>query len=100
MPTFATFGTLRAHPGKRDELLTLMLDNQVPMDGCELYVLGPHPEDEDAICIVEHWRDEASHKASLELPEVRATIQQAMPLIAGMDGASFTVRGGIAPTSG
>jgi quinol monooxygenase YgiN len=95
MSAFVMFGTFHAHAGQRDQLLQLMLANQIEMDGCELYLIGPHPEDPDAICIVERWRDEAAHAASLDDPEVRATIEQAMPLIAGMDGTRFTPAGGI-----
>jgi quinol monooxygenase YgiN len=89
------FGTFTAHPGKRDELLGVLLGEQRPMDGCELYLVGPAAEDPDAICIVERWRDEAAHDASLQDPHVRSTIERAMPLIAGMSGQKFEPTGGI-----
>ena len=95
MPGFVMFGTFRATPGKRDELLSLLLADQQPMDGCELYLVGPSGEDPDAICIVERWVDEAAHAASLALPSVRATIERAMPLIAEMSGTKFEPTGGI-----
>ncbi len=95
MPGFVMYGTFRAHPGKREELLELLLAEQQDMDGCELYLVGPSADDPDAVCIVERWRDEAAHAASLQLPEVRATIQRAMPLIADMQGTKFEPTGGI-----
>jgi hypothetical protein len=49
----------------------------------------------DTIWIFELWRDEAAHRASLELPQVRATIERARPLIAGIDGAKLEPAGGV-----
>jgi hypothetical protein len=40
-------------------------------------------------------RDEAAHRASLELPQVRATIERARPLIAAIDGAKLEPAGGV-----
>ncbi|MCW2921035.1 MAG: Antibiotic biosynthesis monooxygenase [Thermoleophilia bacterium] len=95
MAGFVMFGTFRATPGRRDELLELMLAEQQPMPGCELYLVGPSGDDPDAICIVERWTDEAAHAASLTLPNVRATIERAMPLSADMSGTKFEPAGGI-----
>jgi quinol monooxygenase YgiN len=45
--------------------------------------------------VVEVWRDEAAHRASLETPEVRAAIQHGMPLIARINGVKLEPVGGL-----
>jgi len=80
---YGLIGKMIAAPGKRDELLALMLDTTGEMPGCHLYLLATDPADPDAIWITEAWEDEAAHRASLTLPEVQATITKARPLIAG-----------------
>ncbi|MCC6984118.1 MAG: antibiotic biosynthesis monooxygenase [Bauldia sp.] len=80
---YGLIGKMIAAPGKRDELLALMLDTTGEMPGCHLYLLATDPADADAIWISEVWEDEAAHRASLTLPEVQATIARARPLIAG-----------------
>lgn len=80
-------GKMRAQPGKRDELLAILLASTGSMPGCLSYVVARDPADADAIWITEVWDRRDSHKASLQLPEVQAAIRQAMPLIAGFDSS-------------
>lgn len=82
-------GKLIAAPGKRDELAAILLDGTDTMPGCLSYVVALDPKDPNAIWVTEVWTDAAAHKASLELPQVRAAIAKARPLIAGF-GESFT----------
>lgn len=82
---FGLMGKMRAQPGKRDELLDILLGSTGAMPGCLSYVIARDPSDADAIWVTEVWDTRDSHKASLQLPEVRAAIGQAMPLIAGFD---------------
>jgi quinol monooxygenase YgiN len=46
-------------------------------------VIATDSADADALWITEVWDSAASHKASLGLPAVQATIAKARPLIAG-----------------
>ena len=87
---FGLIGKMRAAPGKRDQLLAILLDMKT-MPGCLNYIVATDPEDPDAIWITEVWTDEASHTASLQLPEVKAAIAKAMPIIAGFDSHTRTV---------
>ncbi len=82
---FGLMGKMRAQPGKRDELLDILLGSTDAMPGCLSYVIARDPADADAIWVTEVWDSRDSHKASLQLPAVQATIKQAMPLIAGFD---------------
>lgn len=87
---FGLIVKMRSQPGKRDELIALLLRSTDAMPGCLNYVVARDPADLDAIWISEVWDDEASHKASLSLPEVQATIAEARPLIAGFDSSVRT----------
>jgi quinol monooxygenase YgiN len=95
---FGMLGKLVAHPGRREELVEILIDatkHLAGMDGCELYVINRAADDPDAIWVVEVWRDRAAHRASLQTPEVRAAIERAMPLIARTDGVNLEPVGGL-----
>jgi quinol monooxygenase YgiN len=87
---YGLIGKMRAKPGKRDDLLAILLKSIGSMPGCLNYVVAKDPADADAIWITEVWDNEASHKGSLTLPQVRAAIAQAMPLIQGFDSSTPT----------
>jgi quinol monooxygenase YgiN len=88
---FGLIGKMRAAPGKRDELIGILLEGTGSMPGCLSYIIASDPADADAIWITEVWTDEASHKASLSLPEVQAAIAKARPIIAGFDSQTRTI---------
>ena len=87
---FGLIGKMRAQPGQRDALVSLLLEGTGGMPGCLSYVVARDPDDADAIWITEVWADEASHKGSLSLPAVQAAIAKARPLIAGFDSHQRT----------
>ena len=87
---YGLIGKMRAQAGKRDELLDILLGSTGAMPGCLSYVIARDPADSDAIWITEVWDNSASHKASLQRPEVQAAIKQAMPIIAGFDSSTET----------
>jgi quinol monooxygenase YgiN len=65
------------------------------VDGCELYVVSQDHDDLDTIWVFEAWRDEAAHRASLDIPAVRGVIERGLPLIAERDGAKLEPVGGV-----
>jgi quinol monooxygenase YgiN len=79
---YGLIGKAIAQPGKRDELLAVLLEGIGGMPGCLSYVVAKDPENADALWITEVWDSEASHRASLSLPAVRAAIERGKPLIA------------------
>ena len=87
---FGLIGRMKAQPGKRDELIPILLEGTRDMPGCLSYVVARDPDHADAIWITEVWTDEASHKASLSLPAVQAAIGRGRPLIAGFDSQQRT----------
>jgi quinol monooxygenase YgiN len=88
---FGLIGKMRAAPGKRDELIGILLEGTGSMPGCLSYIVASDPADADAVWITEVWTDEASHKASLSLPAVQAAIAKARPIIAGFDSQTRTI---------
>jgi quinol monooxygenase YgiN len=82
-PMYGLIGKMLAKPGQRDALLAILLDGTGAMPGCLSYVIAKDPTNADAIWITEAWDSPESHKASLQLPAVKAAIAKARPLIAG-----------------
>lgn len=81
---YGLIGKLTAVPGRRDELIEILLDGTREMPGCLSYVIARDPADGDAIWITEVWDGQASHHASLALPAVQAAIGRGRPFIAAM----------------
>jgi quinol monooxygenase YgiN len=88
---FGLIGKMTTVAGKRDELLSILLEGTAGMPGCLSYIIAKDPKDENALWITEVWDSEASHKASLSLPEVKAAITKGRPLIAGFSDMVTTV---------
>ena len=82
---YGLIGKMRALPGKRDELIDLLLDTTGALPGCLSYLIARDPADTTAIWVTEVWTDRESHKASLSMPEVQAAITRARPMIAGFE---------------
>ena len=87
---FGLIGKMRAAAGKRDELIAILSAGTGAMPGCISYVIAEDVSDLDAIWITEVWASEENHKASLQLPEVKAAIAKGRPLIAGFDMSAKT----------
>jgi quinol monooxygenase YgiN len=88
---YGLIGKMTAAPGQRDALAAILLDGTGAMPGCLSYVVANDPADDDALWITEVWTDQASHQASLQLPEVRAAIARGRPLIAGFSDRVETI---------
>lgn len=82
---YGLIGKMRALPGKRDELIDLLLDTTGALPGCLSYLIARDPADTTAIWVTEVWTDQESHKASLSMPQVQEAITKARPMIAGFE---------------
>ena len=80
---YGLIGKMLAVPGARDALAAALLEGTGDMPGCLSYVVAVDPADADALWITEVWDSAESHRASLQLPAVRAAIAKGRPLIAG-----------------
>lgn len=87
---YGLIGRMRAAPGRRDDLVAVLLEARA-MPGCLNYIVALDPNDADAIWVTEVWADKASHAASLDIPEVKAAIARAMPIIAAFESQSETI---------
>ena len=95
---YGCFGSLKAKPGHRDEVVQILLtaSKGVAAAGCHLYVVGVAPDDDQTIWVDELWDSKEQHDASLQLPEVRAAIGRAMPMLTGeFTSQEFAVVGGL-----
>lgn len=93
---YGLVGQMLAKPGKRDELIALMLAETGKMPGCLSYVVAKDSVNADAIWVTEVWESAESHRASLKLPAVQSVIAKARPLIAGFGESHETdVVGGV-----
>lgn len=89
-PMYGVMGKMKAQPGKREQLIEILLDATGDMPGCRSYIIAEDLKDSDVIWITEVWDDQASHKESLTLPQVREAITKAKPLIAGFESQTET----------
>jgi len=93
---YGLIGKMIATPGQRDALIAIILgDGEAAMPGCLSYIVAKDLDDADAIWITEVWEDQASHMASLALPEVQQAIAQAKPLIADFGDSIITMPVGV-----
>lgn len=84
-------GKMTAAPGKRDDLIAILLEGISGMPGCLSYIVAKDATDANAIWITEVWDSKASHDASLSLPSVKSAIAKARPIIAGFSDGVQTV---------
>jgi len=82
---YGYLGSMRTTPGKRDEVLALLLEgiDALPAAGCLSYVVSACTTDDDRIWVTEVWESAEHHAASLRLPQTRAAIAAAMPMLTG-----------------
>lgn len=92
-------GRLAATPGRRDELLAILAeqDQHERMPGCRLYLVAVDDEDPHGVWVTEVWESERDHAASLELDRVKSTIARAMPILdlSGFKRQQLTAHAGI-----
>ena len=95
---YGYFGSMKAQPGHRDEVVRILLtvSEGLRAVGCHLYVVGVADDDDQTIWVNEVWDSKEHHDASLQLPETRAAIGRAMPLLTGeFTSREITVLGGL-----
>ena len=87
---YGRIGKIVAVPGQRDALAEVLLEGLVGMPGCRSYVVARDPKEPDTLWVTEVWDEAGDHRASLELPSVRAAIARGRPLIASFGEAVET----------
>jgi quinol monooxygenase YgiN len=95
---YGYIGSMRAKPGHRDEVAAILLSGTdgLRAAGCLLYVVNVADTEPDTIWVYEAWQSKDHHDASLQLPETRAAIASAMPMLTGeFTRQETTVVGGL-----
>ncbi len=94
--TFANCGWIGTVPGRRDELVAHLTAVSADLAGlgCLRYDVGVASDETDKVFVVELWTSAEAHQASLQQPEVQASIAGARPLMNGdFGGFRFDVLG-------
>lgn len=86
---YGLIGKMTTEPGKREELIEVLVEGVAGMPGCLSYIIAKDPADADALWITEVWDNKESHEASLALPSVREAIRRGRPMIAGLGPERF-----------
>lgn len=79
-----------AAPGRREALISLLLEGSGGMPGCLSYVVAADAGEPETVWVTEIWDSPESHDASLALPAVKAAIEAAMPIIADFANVATT----------
>lgn len=80
---YGLIGKFICVPGRREELIGVLVAGSTMMPGCLRYVVARDLEDPAGVWVTEVWDSKESHEGSLLLPAVQAAITKARPLIAG-----------------
>jgi quinol monooxygenase YgiN len=82
---YGYIGSMRTREGDRDEVIGILLGGAdgLRAAGCQVYAVGSDPADAEVIWVSEIWDSREQHDASLQLPETKAAIGRAMPLLTG-----------------
>jgi len=98
MMSYGYIGSMRTRAGHRDEVVAILLSgaDKLRAAGCQLYAVGLSESDDCTIWVTEIWATREQHDASLQLPETRAAVGQAMPLLTGeFTRQELTIAGGL-----
>jgi quinol monooxygenase YgiN len=96
--SYGYIGSMRARDGRRDDVVAVLTGGAdgLRAAGCRLYAVGLSATDENMIWVTEIWESRQHHEASLQLPETKAAIAQAMPMLTGeFTGQELTIVGGL-----
>ena len=81
---------MTAAPGRRDDLISILIEAIASMPGCLSYVVAKDSRDENTIWVTEVWDSKESHDASLSLPAVKKAIFTARPMISAFGNQVIT----------
>jgi quinol monooxygenase YgiN len=97
MSKYGAYVKFTAKPGERETLADILLEAAEALQSvkeCEVYIINLSAQEPDAIWVTEVWSSAEAHKASLDLPDTKAAIARAMPLIEGVESIPVTPLGG------
>lgn len=82
---YGYLGSITTRPGQRDVVIAILLRGVAGLRaaGCQFYVVGVSENDPNTIWVSETWQSKAQHDAALQLPDAKAAIAEAMPMLTG-----------------
>ena len=95
---YGYIGSMKTKAGHRDDVVAILLNgvDGLRQAGCDLYVVSVSDADNVTIWVSEIWQTKEQHDASLQLPETKAAIGKAMPMLTGeFTRQELTVIGGL-----
>ena len=95
---YGYIGSMQTAPGHRDDVVSILLSgvDNLRKVGCDLYIVSVSDVDDDLIWVSEVWQSKEHHDASLALPETKAAISKAMPMLTGeFTSQELSVVGGL-----
>ena len=88
---YGLIGKIKTADGKRNELISILLEGTSDMPGCIHYVIAKDTNDPNAIWVTEVWDTQENHQNSLSLPSVQEAITRGKPLMTGFGERFETV---------
>jgi quinol monooxygenase YgiN len=84
--TYGLLNKLTAKPGKREEVIGILLESGKLMDdsACLMYMVSEAADDPNVIYVTDLWTSKDLHRQALQAPELRGYIDKAIPLLEGM----------------
>ena len=80
---YGVVSQILAAPGRRNELVAVLLEAARTMPGCRAYLVAADVARDDAIWVTEVWDSRDAHARAVASPAVQAAIARGAPLIAG-----------------
>ncbi len=99
---YGYIGSMKTKSGYRDDVVSILLGgtDYLREAGCNLYIVSI-ADDDDTIWVNEVWQTKEHHDASLQLPQTKAAISKAMPMLTGeFTSQELSVVGGLGMESG
>lgn len=88
---FGQINRITAVAGKRDEVIGLVMSGSDKMPGCCSYIVARDADNVDVIWVTKVWDSADMQAASMDIPDVKASVEQAMPMIAGFETVATTI---------
>jgi quinol monooxygenase YgiN len=89
MQHYGLIANLTAKEGKGNQLAHLLIEASKVLEGfkgCIQYIIAQEKKNSDIIWVTEIWTSKEVHDASLQLPEIKSIITEAMPIIEETNG--------------
>jgi len=89
MQYYGLIGNQTAKEGKGNQLAQLLIEASKVLEGfegCIQYIIAQEVKNKDIIWVTEIWTSKEVHSASLQLPEIKSIIAEAMPFIEETSG--------------